>query len=88
MMSLTNAKYLLFYGPRFYPRGGWDDFKGFFLSIEDAKTEVLEVRKSDSYDAEWAQIIDLGIANDTIILEVMQEANGNFEWEVKEKTCE
>ena len=32
----TNSKYLFFLFERYYPLGGWDDYKGEFDSLENA----------------------------------------------------
>lgn len=46
--------YLLFYGPMYYPLGGWGDFAGSFDSIDEALKRVIwEVATVD-----WCQIVD------------------------------
>lgn len=46
-------RYLLFAGDRYYPSGGWRDYKMDFSSVESAKTAVTGL---DDYD--WWQIVD------------------------------
>lgn len=47
-------RYLLFYGPQYYPLGGWKDFAGSFDSIEEALRRVVwEVAAVD-----WCQVVD------------------------------
>lgn len=48
--------YLLFIGYDYYPSGGWDDFKGSFKTIGEAKVAASELSKDDYYD--WYQIVD------------------------------
>jgi len=47
-------KYLLFSGVSYYPCGGFSDFMGDFLSIEDAK--LCEAPTKKTHD--WAHIVD------------------------------
>lgn len=47
-----NDKYLVFYGERFYPIGGWEDFKGSFDTIEEAAAYIETL---DCIDC-WAHI--------------------------------
>lgn len=52
-----NDKVMLFYGWDFYPAGVWNDFKGLFTFIDDART------CAESYDKEmdaWAHIVKNG----------------------------
>ena len=51
-MKEIENEYLLFAGSSFYPSGGWDDFKGYFHSIEDAQIWL----NSEEY-YEWAHIV-------------------------------
>ena len=43
-------RYALFTGDDYYPRGGWDDFKGSFDTVEDALAAPR---------GEWFQVVDL-----------------------------
>lgn len=45
-------KYLLFAGSQYYPSGGWNDFKGDFDSIHDAR-EAAKLIKWD-----WAHVVN------------------------------
>lgn len=49
----ANGRYLLFAGAHYYPRGGWDDFKGVFETVEAAKAALGQVGES-----EWWQVVD------------------------------
>lgn len=42
---------MLFTGYHYYPGGGWNDFRGFFITEEDAK------RVAKSQDGDWYQIV-------------------------------
>lgn len=48
-------KYILLVGNVYYP-SGWDDFKGYFESVEDAKNWVEDNENDECY--RWAEIID------------------------------
>ena len=48
-------KYKLFYGFCFYPSGGWDEFKGYFESEEQAR-EYLDKHERDPFYM-WAHIV-------------------------------
>lgn len=50
-------KHMLFAGDCYYPDGGWDDFKGYFNSIELAQNYMYENCKG-AY--EWAHIVNDG----------------------------
>jgi hypothetical protein len=48
-------RYFLFAGMQYYPFGGWGDFRGVFVSVEDAKKKILEL----NWDlVDWWQIVD------------------------------
>lgn len=46
-------RYLVFFGDCQHPDGGWDDFKGSFDTIEEAREFVKNKKIND-----WFQIID------------------------------
>ena len=48
---MLNGLYLLFAGANYYPVGGWDDFIGPFLTLDEAKAKAVEVQ------ADWWQIV-------------------------------
>jgi len=48
---------LLFAGETYYPRGGWEDFIGYFPSVEAAKDTALR-RENDGYEFGWAHIVN------------------------------
>ena len=52
-------RYILLVGSIYYPQG-WDDFRGSFDSIEDAKTYAHAFNDDDiiSQDYKWAEVID------------------------------
>ncbi len=58
----TDKKVMLFYGNEFYPYGGWDDFKGYFDSVEEAKNFTEKEEKDSSFM--WAHIVQ----NDRIVV--------------------
>jgi hypothetical protein len=47
-------KYILFAGERYYPKGGCDDFVGFFDSIDEAK----ENYDHEKFDDGWCDIVE------------------------------
>jgi hypothetical protein len=49
-------RYLVFKGPRFYPCGGWEDFAGSFVSLDDA---ISKAGEGQSFVAGWAHVVDL-----------------------------
>ena len=57
-------RFALFAGDTYYPRGGWLDFRGSYLSIEDA---VAQLFREPYYEGEegklllydWWHVIDL-----------------------------
>ena len=53
-------KYLLFAGHRYYPDGGFDDFRGSFNSIDEAKEWFGSNydKISHSYIDHWCQVVD------------------------------
>jgi hypothetical protein len=44
---------LLFAGGRYYPGGGWNDFKGEFKTLDEAKEYVARLNNID-----WFHVID------------------------------
>ena len=48
---------MLFAGYDYYPSGGWEDFKGYFDSIEDAKNYLLRIEMG--HDS-WMHIVEEG----------------------------
>lgn len=46
--------YMLFAGDTYYPLGGWEDFKGFYPSVESAKDALLAM----DYKPDWWQIVE------------------------------
>jgi hypothetical protein len=49
-------EYLVFIGNIYYPSGGWDDFSGYFESIEKAKEHI----KSFDPAYKWGHIVRNG----------------------------
>jgi hypothetical protein len=56
-------RYLLFYGDNYYPSGGWDDFKGDFDSVDEAKV-AFEKQRED-----WGHVVDVATGTVTIFRE-------------------
>lgn len=46
-------RWAVFNGYIYYPRGGWQDFKGAFETLEEAEDFV------NRYPGDWWQIVDL-----------------------------
>lgn len=57
-VPIVEMKYMLFSGYYYYPNGGWEDFKGFFDSVEDAMV-FLKKNYPEPYDS-WAHIVKEG----------------------------
>jgi len=49
-------RFLVFSGDTYYPCGGWDDFKGDFESLEEAKEFALRMLKEEHED--WTHVVD------------------------------
>lgn len=52
-------RYLLFCGDKYYPYGGWDDFRGAFDTLEEAREAAVPTRTiygDPSHD--WWHIVD------------------------------
>ncbi len=47
---------MLFYGDEYYPAGGWEDFYGYFDSVEEAEKTLLSLDPSFS----WGHIVKDG----------------------------
>lgn len=71
-------RYLLFAGERYYPAGGWQDFKMSFPSPELAEKAVTGFLE----DYDWWQIVDLGAR--AIIKEARKKNLSDDDWEVVE----
>lgn len=54
--SLKLKRFLVFMGSVFYPCGGWNDFKGDFSSLDEAKSFILNAE--NDWASDWAQIFD------------------------------
>ncbi len=46
-------RYALFAGDRYYPSGGWEDYRGSFKTADEAMAEVTLVEFT------WAHVVDL-----------------------------
>ena len=54
-------RYYLFCGPTYYPRGGWEDFKGNFTSIDEA---LMFLRRNIEPDKRnWFHVVDIDTQN-------------------------
>jgi hypothetical protein len=51
-------RYLLFSGWDYYPRGGWNDFKGSFDTVDKAKQALNALYDKDMEKYTWSHIID------------------------------
>jgi hypothetical protein len=75
---------MLFAGTNYYPSGGWEDFKGYFNSIEDAMKFINDDKKF-SY-CSWCHIV----IDNKIILQGSSKYNhyrkdGKMVWEKPEE---
>lgn len=56
----TVMRFAVFAGERYYPLGGWQDFKGCHLTLEMALAAAhVEVAKWRSVDQPWVHVVDL-----------------------------
>lgn len=53
-MSEKLKRYLVFACDSYYPAGGWDDFKGSYDTLDEAKAAALEAEKVH----DWSDIVD------------------------------
>jgi len=53
--------YLLFTGDRYYPSGGWEDYKGRYSSLVECEARFKELYESDNTwkDGYWGQAVSL-----------------------------
>lgn len=47
-------RYLVFAGDQYYPAGGWEDFMGAFVTLEEAQDYYEKLTGTD-----WKQLVDL-----------------------------
>lgn len=72
-----NDLYMVFYGERFYPSGGWKDLSDSFKTLEEC---IEHIKLLDSCCA-WAQVV----YNGSIILEAVEEGSyKNSGWKLFE----
>jgi len=64
---------MVFAGSTYYPRGGWEDFKGYFDSKEHAINFIYSL---DTEDYGWAHIVEKG---DKIICKYNDDFP-NYKW--------
>jgi len=55
---VLDGRYLVFGGDQYYPMGGWDDKRGAFSDLDEARKEAAKW--------EWWQIIDTGQGHRTV----------------------
>lgn len=79
---MMDNKILLFAGENYYPSGGWDDYRGSFDTIEDAKKWLQEnISGSDL----WAHIVkDNKIIGLSFKSDKWEMINGKFNYIQKE----
>lgn len=56
MEPVEFKRYLLFAGQRYYPGGGWNDYRG---SFETADLAIRHIAKRDVDTYDWWQVVDL-----------------------------
>ncbi len=61
---MSDMKYIVFWGDRYYPSGGWTDNHKFTDSLDEAKGICAGVVLAD--DLKWAHVVD--VAEDKVIL--------------------
>lgn len=67
---LEKRRFMLFAGYHYYPSGGWQDFVGFFDTLDEARKAAANPETgyfATDYkviDPEWIQIIDTETGND------------------------
>lgn len=49
-------RYLVFAGDQYYPSGGWNDFKGSYLTQEDAWDALVQLFATSGCD--WCHVVD------------------------------
>lgn len=49
-------RYLLFAGEEYYPSGGWNDFRGAFDTLEEARLAAFEPRGCEY--GYWFHVVD------------------------------
>lgn len=86
-MSIMTKRYALFAGMRYYPGGGWEDFKGMFETVEDAQAfsrdSLNQIDEEGLLEYDWGQIVDL--LNQSVVLEAGVEYKTEWEWEAPEE---
>lgn len=85
-MSIMCKRYALFAGMRYYPDGGWEDFKGLFETIEDAQAfsrDSLNEKDEEFLVYDWGQIVDL--LTEKVVFEALVEYKTEWEWEAPEE---
>lgn len=69
-------RYLVFSGHRWYPDGGWSDFRGSFDTVEEAERAVPT---GDSNDG-WAHIVDTEAAGVVRFAGYANDYEAAWEW--------
>ena len=54
-MSENNKEIMLFSGNNYYPCGGWEDFKGYFDSVESA---IKFLKESEPEHGMWCHLVE------------------------------
>lgn len=78
-MDWISVKFKLFCGHRYYPSGGYEDFTGYFDSIEDAKKYIKDEYTYDS--CMWAHIV---LVDKIVLCGRLDCIYDNAHWEWKE----
>jgi len=53
MITTKLNRFLVFAGDAYYPTGGWEDFRGSFVTLEAARAFL------SGYPHDWGHIIDI-----------------------------
>lgn len=74
-------RYLLFFGGQYYPYGGWDDLRGDFLSLDEARHAAEELARQSASTFLWAHVIDLEQDPPSEVASGGQNERGVFSWD-------
>jgi hypothetical protein len=73
---MTETKYLLFSGEDYYPGGGFEDFRGAYSSIKDAKAD---------FHFNWHNWADICIWTGETLKRILIFTSSNAEWRTEEE---
>lgn len=62
-MDKPLSRFLLFAGQAYYPSGGWDDFAGSFLTLDEARSAARKMKRTSYQGDWWWHIVDLATSS-------------------------